>query len=81
MATLFRYKRDFETPVRGYGSSQMLIPEIDSNSTIIQVIQYKCKNFHYRLWEKERVIIKKRNKDNNSWTNVQNWYRKKSKEI
>ena len=44
MATLFRYKRDFEIPVRGYGSSQILIPEIDSHSTIIQVNQYEVKN-------------------------------------
>ena len=49
MATLFRYKRDFKTPVKGYGSPQILIPETDSHSTIIQVNQYKCQNFNYRL--------------------------------
>ena len=65
MATLFRYKRDFKTPVRGYGSSQILISETDSHSTIIQVIQYKCKKkINYRLWEKKRIITKKSNKDN-----------------
>ena len=60
MATLFRYKRDFKTPVRGYGSSQILFPEADSHSTIIQVNQYKCKNLTIAFERKKESELKKK---------------------